>query len=549
MCGTFTESKVIRVRNRRALTGPRENTRSFEHQQYQTLTPCSLSNILVDYNLWWSSSAPRQGRGEGATRTRPRGRGRIPKNICVQKFAPGKDPKSARPEKFVLALRALLLALLIVLAASLDASANPLLLPVATTSQVPLVLAYAALNVLGLSAGASYLDPTTGVKVYKLTSATFPTSSASGFYHDYAEGGHEISLPHTGHTRSILVRNRADFSYSLIDFTPGVGVSNARALTGNAAPTSDIHWTFSNNPATPHYAYVCHFNTIYRIDILTGAQADQPGVWPVTDEDPSIPDSGGFPIWIQQAVNDSFFVWMLGANGNIVVGYDPATATRKARTITGGNDPHVDRAGRYISVTMTSPANGLTVWDWQTDTVAWTRPGDPGRPFAHYAALSRRMMGVEFNGVAGTYGSYWYADPSVVNSDTPLNAGGRAPGIPEHVSGNWEQPSVPANDQWALANFYGALQPTTTGQLVGVALGPGGMQFATINGQRRLLGHSYNSESVDITALAYAKPSPDGKYVLFTSNMNGTGRFDLFLAELPVAVLPPNAPTNLRITA
>src|SRR3989454_12030636 len=65
---------------------------------------------------------------------------------------------------------------------------DPTLLPVATTLQAPLTAAYDALNVPAIAAGGWYRDPTTGVKVYKVTSATFPTTSAN-WGHDYAEGG------------------------------------------------------------------------------------------------------------------------------------------------------------------------------------------------------------------------------------------------------------------------------------------------------------------------------------------------------------------------
>src|SRR5947199_990597 len=97
---------------------------------------------------------------------------------------------------------------------------DPTLLPVATTSQVPLTTAYNALNVPAIAAGGSYLDPTTGVKVYKITSATFPTLSAN-WRHDYAEGGDEVSLPDKGTTRAVLVHGIAAW---LVYYTPRVGV-------------------------------------------------------------------------------------------------------------------------------------------------------------------------------------------------------------------------------------------------------------------------------------------------------------------------------------
>jgi len=99
------------------------------------------------------------------------------------------------------------------------------------------------------AAGSTYLDPTTGVKVYKVTSATFPTS-ASSWGHDYSEGGDEVSLPYDGNTRAVLVRQNAG-AWWLVDLTPGVGVSNPRGLTGSLSPFMDIAFDVSNKPATP----------------------------------------------------------------------------------------------------------------------------------------------------------------------------------------------------------------------------------------------------------------------------------------------------------
>ena len=83
------------------------------------------------------------------------------------------------------------------LTAKAGGSPDPTLLPVATTAQVPLTSAYDALGVPAIPAGGSYSDPTTHVKIYKLTSGTFPASSPR-WGHDYAEGGDEVSLPYNG---------------------------------------------------------------------------------------------------------------------------------------------------------------------------------------------------------------------------------------------------------------------------------------------------------------------------------------------------------------
>jgi hypothetical protein len=207
--------------------------------------------------------------------------------------------------------------------------ANPLALPVATVTQKPLPNAYTLLNVPGLAAGGSYVDPVTGVKVYKLTSATFP-AAASSWGHDYSEGGDEISLPHTGTTRSVLVRNLQTNAWWLLDFTPGTGVSKPRQLTGNLAPRMDICFTFSNNPATPYFAYVANSATIRRFDVRSMLEVPGDG-WPITSQDASVPF--GFPVWLHQAMNDSFFIWIHGASHGTtdqaqIVGYEPSTGTR-----------------------------------------------------------------------------------------------------------------------------------------------------------------------------------------------------------------------------
>src|SRR5882724_6236866 len=183
---------------------------------------------------------------------------------------------------------------------------DPLRLPVAT-DQAPLVGPYGALQVPSLPAGGSYLDPTTGVRIYKLTSATFPALSAN-WTHDYSEGGHEVSLPYNGDgvTRAILVRIEASGPYWVVDFTPGVGVGNPRPLTGILAPNIELAFTFSGNPATPYYAYVGSSAGIRRFDLRTMLEAPGDG-WPQLGETDAV--------WLHQSENDRFFVWMRSATG------------------------------------------------------------------------------------------------------------------------------------------------------------------------------------------------------------------------------------------
>jgi hypothetical protein len=155
-------------------------------------------------------------------------------------------------------------------------------------------------------------------------------------------------------------------------------------------------------------------------------------------------------------------------------------------------------------------------------------PGDPAVPFGHVASLSRQFRGWEYN-QSFPYPLY-KLDPSTASDSTVLLSGGTLPGVPQHSSGNWIQPTTPVDDQWSLTHFYGSVTPAPP--QTGSYLAPGAMVFVTANGQRRTLGHPYNA-STDILSIAYAKVSSDGRFVIFTSDMNGSGRSDVFLVAVP----------------
>src|SRR5207245_3674179 len=133
-----------------------------------------------------------------------------------------------------------------------------------------------------------------------------------------------------------------------------------------------------------YHAYASNGSAVRRMCTRTMAEAPGGGR-PVTAESSAV--------WLHQSVNDGLFVWMRGLTGPTVVGYEPATATLKTYTNVNLSDPHVDRDGRYIGLSMYTPSNGLVVWDWQTNSVLWPAPGDTGIPFAHTARLRRRRIG------------------------------------------------------------------------------------------------------------------------------------------------------------
>jgi chitodextrinase len=419
---------------------------------------------------------------------------------------------------------------------------DPTLLPFATTTQVPLTAAYNALNVPGIAAGGYYLDPLTGVKVYKLTSSVFPTTGFN-WGHDYAEGGNEVSLPlNASGTRAIKVLTDSG-THWLIDFTPGIGVSNARNLSASSfPPLMDLAVSFSNNPATPYYMYVSDGTTIHRIDLRTMTEAPGGG-WPVTGETNAM--------WLHQNENDTFFTWMRGASGSTIVGYEPATGIKKTYTNANLNEPRIDRdaSNRFVCISMTIPQNQALFWDWQNNVITWSSPtlsygGEP--PVAHQASMRGYWIGVDWN--ISTPWPFFKISASPNSIVNPLPGGGSQGG--GHCNGNWIQHPANPDDQWYECYYYGALIPPSNFG----AVAPGGILLATANGQRRILAHLYNTSTV-YTFFSFAKLSSDGGYVLFTSDMNGSPRSDLFLAEMPTTgtpppdITPPSVPTGLTATA
>jgi len=99
-------------------------------------------------------------------------------------------------------------------------------------------------------------------------------------------------------------------------------------------------------------------------------------------------------------------------------------------------------------------------------------------------------------------------------------------------AGNWIQSDAEVGGnlsrQWSYLTGTG-VQPWSSLLLWNQAIG---VQRADGSDQRLLLHHY----SVGITYWdsPWGTPSPDGKVVIFNSNMNGSGRYDLFVAEVPI---------------
>ena len=390
---------------------------------------------------------------------------------------------------------------------------DPTLLPVAN-GQASNPTAYNALNVRGQPAGFSYNDPVTGVLIWKATSTTVPTSN-SGAGHDYADGGNRASLGWgtNNNTHTILIRGDG-MQYYLVDFTRGVGFSNYRVLPAAAQPDRDLCFSFSNLPSQPRIAYVISNDVLKRFNTQT-MQVENTGNFPRTV-------TNHFA-WLHHDKNDIWFVGVL--NGNTTAwAFNSQTNQFLTHNETWSDEIRLERDGRYA--VMADGGGTTRVWDLSTNTFSPTQTNSAWS-FAHNASLRGRWITADVNA-----NSPWAEDRYQVGANGQLTRTeilSQSAGTLVHHAGNWVQSDAELggnlDKQWAFMSGYENDNNTLWRMAVGVIRADGSDQ--------RLLLHHY-SVNPTYWAIPWGTPSPDGKIVIFNSNMNGSGRYDLFVAEMPL---------------
>jgi len=88
------------------------------------------------------------------------------------------------------------------------------------------------------------------------------------------------------------------------------------------------------------------------------------------------------------------------------------------------------------------------------------------------------------------------------------------------------------NRQWSFISGFNVSDPLWQSSLLwNEAIG---VQRSDGSNQRLLLHHYSLEKPLDYWTLPFGMPSPDSKVTIFNSNMNGSGRYDLFVAEVPL---------------
>ena len=388
---------------------------------------------------------------------------------------------------------------------------DPTLLPVAS-GQAPNLVAYLALDVPSQPAGFSYNDPTTGVRVWKVTSSSIPSAN-SGAGHDYSDGPNEVSLGWgtNNNTHTILIRGDG-MAYYLVDFTRGAGFSNYRRLT--VQPARDLCFTFSNLASQPRIAYILTGSQVVRFNTAT-MQTENTGNFPL--------NQAGFG-WLQHDKTDGWFAG-LTTDQTVVFAWNSQTNELRTHGESWLNEGRLERDGRYIA--LTNGNSTFRLWDLATNTFGPTQSDRINFWLGHNANLRSQWVTTDVNADAPfDLDRYVPSGGQIVKTQFLSNSAGA--GV--HHAGNWVQSDAELggnlNRQWSFMSGIDAMWPGVAWmQAIGVVRSDGS--------DARLLLHHYSINPVYF-ADPFAQASPDGRVVIFNSDMNGSGRYDLFVVEMPL---------------
>ena len=385
---------------------------------------------------------------------------------------------------------------------SLNGIVDPTLL-VRATGQHPAAFTYGRT----LAAGQTYADPLTGVTVLKLTDASTPSAN-SGMYHGYSEGGPTISQPWTG--------SDGQTYYTAAVGTWLVDIKYATLQTTNWRRVSfwgELGLAFSLDPATPRIAYIGNSTRVDRYNTATN-QIENIGNWPW------VISGGQYLDWLQVQLNDQWVVGMFDSN-HTVVAFRPSGGTQRAITEADAgpiDEPHLDRGVPYIYLSTNSTDREQDGESGDGDVHESDGPSGYSDD-AHAAQLRGRVVAVSWKAKRDHLGRY----------------GGAAGGPDEDFRRRRIGVATSSGGAWVFNN-PSVLRGGSVEARRGVCDLPGDDRVC--RAWRVTCGCWQRTMPSEATTAPAGQPhptlAPDGKFVMWTSNMNGSGRYDTFLARVPV---------------
>ena len=399
---------------------------------------------------------------------------------------------------------------------------NPQGLPLAASgsgSVAPNMATVAALQ-SAAAAGGTYTDPYTGVTVLKLTSNSLPSSGSHE--HGYAEGGFRIS-------QSFMVGGER---YSSILTGDGyihdvrhsdMAVTRRARLTINMS--GEIGAAFSANPATPRILYVVSNGgspaQVDRYDTQTMTLANT-GNFPWRPTRPS--GASGDLNWFQTQYNDTWMTAQWGGSGATAIhAFRPADGFQRFLVV-GADEHHLDKKLGYVYlVNRPTPV-------WRLSDGATFQASDPGNHIAtdHSGAVGGALVGAAFwQGGGGAF--YYRPDLNQTFWFITSDANFHSASNDWYNAGHWcvDQPSDVVSEQWFVADRF-------LGDDSGAKIRRGMIAFVRLNGEVRLLA-AHGSAASSYQSYPQTHPAIDGRLVMWTSDMNGSGQYQVFVARVPVS--------------
>ena len=380
-----------------------------------------------------------------------------------------------------------------------------------------------------LSAGQTYVDPVSGVTVLKVTSSTVPISN-SGVSHGYATSGPRCSQPWVdggdGHTKYTLC---LDFIGYFVDIDYEDFQAENFRDAGAAAGPGDAGMAFSLHPSTPQRSYALNSGIIRAYSTITGSEITPTGF-------PFDPAGAGSLNWLQTQLNDTWFAYMSGTEYR---GYKPSTGTERAMTQARSgfthDELHIDLLNPYVYMSVDDDAGANAPWNLEADTFDASPDSQTvNGPMSddHCAPGRGYVVGTAHFASQGG-GCYVYrADTDVAVQIIEGSANYHDAASDFYTNANWcrdlrPEMSVPA-DLWHLTSKENQDDADAKVRQYAMAL------VKNDGSSVRIVGHHDSSGSV-YDRFSKAMLSPDGKLVIFTSDMNGSSRWDVFVAKMPVS--------------
>jgi hypothetical protein len=397
-------------------------------------------------------------------------------------------------------------------------TADPTLLPVATKpgQTKSAVFTYGRT----LSSGQTYVDPTSGITVLKVTDATQPASNSPGTGHGYAAGGPRISQEWESggvkyHTLALEEGDLVDVRHDTM------AMSNWRS----APYGGETDYAWSLDPATPRILYFFSGTNIVRYDTASMATANV-SPFPIA--------AGSAPVWLQTQLNDTWIAWM---DGTTYKAYKKSTSTLRqmsqARSGASHDELHIDLEYAYVYMSTNADAQANAIWNLEADTFiinpSGTTPGAEVISDDHATGMRGLVVSVAHwqSGGGAAYLRRNNTHNHFITDPTDFHE----PGGDWYNSCQWciNMWGPAETDQWFVADKF---RDDSSGDKIRLGM----IALVRLNGDVRILcAHDCVNSGNDYGDYTQPTQSPDGKFVMWTSDMNNSTRRDVFLARVPVS--------------